>query len=130
MDRKLREEVSRRANGQCEYCHLRSTADVMPFQVDHIIAEYHGGQTAFENIAWSCYDCNVFKGANLAGIDPVDGSIVRLFNPRGDRWDEHFLIDGSGEMKGLTSIGRSTVATLRMNLQDRVDHRRLISMLE
>jgi hypothetical protein len=28
--------------------------DPLPFQVDHITAEQHGGQTVLENLAWSC----------------------------------------------------------------------------
>jgi 5-methylcytosine-specific restriction endonuclease McrA len=44
--------------------------DDIPFEIDHIIAESHGGPTAAQNLALACYHCNSFKGANLAGIDP------------------------------------------------------------
>ncbi len=26
----------------------------LPFQIDHIIAEQHGGPTTLSNLAWSC----------------------------------------------------------------------------
>jgi hypothetical protein len=39
-------------------------------QVDHIIAEKHGGQTLAENLALSCSLCNQAKGSDIASIDP------------------------------------------------------------
>jgi hypothetical protein len=54
------------------------------------------------------------KGPNLAGIDPVGGQMVRLFNPRLDRWIEHFQWQGVMAI-GITEIGRATIAVLKMN---------------
>lgn len=53
----------------------------MPFHVDHVIAEKHRGETVLENLAWACFSCNMHKGPNIAGIDPVTGETVRLFRP-------------------------------------------------
>lgn len=40
----------------------------------------------------------------------------RLFNPRIDRWDDHFGFDpDTGELHGKTSIGWATVTRLSMN---------------
>jgi hypothetical protein len=50
-----------------------------------------------------------------------------LFNPRVDDWTEHFEWDGA-ELTGKTAIGRTTIAVLRINLAERVQHReRLIA---
>jgi len=79
-----------------------------------IIPEKHGGPTDAENLALSCIYCNSYKGTNLSGIDPVTGEIVPLFHPRRDRWDEHFTWQAAVLM-GRTSLGRATIAVLRIN---------------
>lgn len=72
-DRALEAEVIRRAQGRCEYCHFPRSAAELPFHIDHIIAEKHGGPTAAENLAWACFSCNLRKGPNIAGLDPETG---------------------------------------------------------
>ena len=71
MDKALREAVQQRCGGFCEYCLVPEKYDRLPFQPDHIIAEKHNGETIESNLAWSCYDCNIFKGPNVAGVDPA-----------------------------------------------------------
>ena len=71
----------------------------------------------FKNLALACFHCNTHKGPNVAGVDPATGQIVRLFNPRLDRWSEHFAWEGP-EIRALTSIGRLTVRTLALNDPD------------
>jgi hypothetical protein len=49
-------------------------------------------------------------------MDPDTQQSVRLFNPRTDRWADHFqFLQPSGEIIGLSPIGRATVRTLQMN---------------
>jgi hypothetical protein len=91
----------------------------LPFQLDHVIAEKHEGETSLDNLAYSCLDCNSFKGPNLAGRDTETEEIVRLFDPRRDRWRDHFRWDGA-VLCALTAIGRVTIAVLRINLPYRV----------
>ena len=124
MQRQLMELVWRRADFRCEYCHSPARLSGLNFQIDHIIAEKHGGPTDAENLALSCIYCNSYKGANLSGIDPVTGEIARLFHPRRDRWDEHFGWQGP-VLVGRTSIGRATVVVLRINDPTAVALRRL-----
>jgi hypothetical protein len=38
-------EVWCRAGSRCEYCHVSQAFYCVPFQIDHIIAEQHGGPT-------------------------------------------------------------------------------------
>lgn len=115
----LRRNVAQRAAHCCEYCRLPEQFTSLPFQLDHIIAEKHEGDTAFDNLAYACLHCNVFKGPNIAGRDYQTNETVRLFDPRNDHWDEHFEWDGP-VLKGRTVIGRATVAVLRINLAYRV----------
>jgi hypothetical protein len=119
MDPALEADVKKRAQGVCEYCRLPEACQRVPFQIDLIIAEHHGGATVFENLANACLRCNKKKGPNIAGVDSHSGEIVRLFNPRRDQWNEHFEWRGA-ELIGLTSIGRATVAVLAMNVPSAV----------
>ena len=83
-------------------------------QLDHVIAEQHGGRTAAANLALACADCNRLKGPNVATLDPRDGDLVPLFHPRRDRWEDHFALDGP-RIRGLTARGRGTLRLLKMN---------------
>lgn len=45
------------------------------------------------NLCLACIDCNLHKGTNLTGIDPLTDEVTPLFHPRQQRWDEHFRWD-------------------------------------
>jgi hypothetical protein len=120
MKRSLREFVRKRANERCEYCHLPdSAAPAATFHVEHIVAKQHGGVDAPRNRCWSCHRCNLRKGPNLSGKDPLTGKVVRLFNPRRQRWERHFEWLGA-VLVGLTTTGRATIAVLAINHPQRV----------
>ena len=111
------ESASLRAAGRCEYCHFPTAVSRLPFHCDHIIAEKHGGATDDLNLAWACFRCNLHKGPNIAGLDPVTGALTRLFHPRDDKWDEHFEWSAAW-MRGKTDVGRTTIAVLEINEAD------------
>ena len=121
----LRRFVSARASGRCDYCRIPLEFDDSPASVDHIIAMKHRGQTVAENLAFACFHCNNFKGDNIAGLDPLDSSLTRLFNPRIDHWTDHFRFN-RGEIVPLTTIGRTTLYVANMNAVVRVMARRLL----
>lgn len=123
MDQSLRELLWKRAHGRCEYCLISQEFDPLPFQVDHVIARKHAGQTVAENLALACFSCNNHKGPNVAGIDPRTGQLARLFHPRRDAWKRHFVWRGA-ELFGRTAEGRVTVAVLAINLPHRIAVRR------
>ena len=125
IDRALEAIVWQRAGSRCEYCHMPVAFSELPFQMDHIIAQKHGGPSSSENLALSCFYCNSFKGPNIAGIDPLGNETVRLFHPRRDVWSEHFRWDGP-VIVGLTGIGRATVAVLRINEPEALAVRQLL----
>ena len=114
MEKHLDFLVRQRANERCEYCRLPQSARRLRFQIDHIIAEQHGGETELSNLALSCGRCNRHKGPNLAGFDPITKSIIRLFHPRTDRWGDHFKWNGA-VLRGISEIGRVTVSVLEIN---------------
>ncbi|MGB7520356.1 MAG: HNH endonuclease signature motif containing protein, partial [Spirulinaceae cyanobacterium] len=54
----IRRQVCQRAQDCCEYCLIPNLATFASHEVDHIIAEKHGGLTEIENLALSCSLCN------------------------------------------------------------------------
>jgi hypothetical protein len=121
----LREQVRQRAEQRCEYCLLAEEQAFLPHEPDHIIAEKHGGATTFENLALACFDCNRFKGSDIASLDPMTGELTPLFNPRTQKWSDHFqTVDG--KILSLTSVGRVTAKLLKLNLPKRVEVREIL----
>lgn len=122
MRRELEEHVWRRACRCCEYCWFPTECSAIGFEIDHIIAQKHGGPTQSANLALACFYCNSYKGPCIAGIDPVTGQVTRLFHPRNDQWDEHFRWDGP-VLQPLTDVARATINVLRINDADAVEVR-------
>ncbi|NEO87101.1 MAG: HNH endonuclease [Spirulina sp. SIO3F2] len=125
MDNALREFIKKRANYCCEYCRMSQDSDILPFQIDHIISLKHHGSSEATNLTLSCYSCNAHKGPNIAGIDVKTGGVTRLFHPRRDQWDKHFLWEGA-YLLDSTAIGRTTIDVLSINLLERVELRRTL----
>jgi len=125
MSESLERRVRQRAKNRCEYFKIPAYISEFTFPLDHIIAQQHGGETTYENLALSCLHDNFHKGPNIAGLDPETGKLTRLFNPRRQRWIAHFAWDGP-MLVGKTAIGRTTLYVLQMNHPDRVEVRRLL----
>ncbi|PWU14335.1 MAG: hypothetical protein C5B50_17295 [Verrucomicrobia bacterium] len=123
MTAKVRRQVRARAKRRCEYCRLPDWVELAgPFHVEHIVARQHRGPDNVANLAWACSRCNLHKGTNLSGVDPDSSDIVRLFNPRQDRWDDHFELVGA-VIRGRSAAGRATVWLFQMNAERRVEFR-------
>jgi hypothetical protein len=124
----LRRLVYERANGRCEYCLYPQEASFLTFEVEHIVAEKHGGATNEDNLALACPYCNRFKGTDLGSIDPETGQLTPFFNPRMQQWKEHFRIE-EAKILPLTPEGRVTVEILQFNHPDRIlERQRLIEV--
>jgi hypothetical protein len=125
MEQSLRDFVRERAQDRCEYflqpAHfpVRLLAE---HQIEHIVARQHRGKSESANRALACIRCNLFKGPNLSGVDPISGETTRLFHPREDTWLEHFRWEGPFII-GASAIGRTTVVTLNMNEEARINRR-------
>lgn len=112
----VRQQVLIEANYRCEYCRTSSRLIGMPLVMDHILPRSIGGSEERNNLAASCYHCNEFKGARTHAIDPATSELVPLYNPRVQRWSEHFSwANGGTHVVGLTPSGRAKVITLRLN---------------
>jgi len=117
--------VRLRAKGRCEYCLLLEDHSELKHHVEHVIAKQHGGTDDLANLALPCHRCNLRKGPNLSGIDPLTDKVVRLFNPRQDAWDDHFKLEGL-TIEGITPTGRATVQVMAMNDARRVELRQAL----
>ena len=116
-------QVREQADNRCEYCQLhQSDSPLAVLHIEHIIPKKHGGSDEIENLALACIDCNLYKGPNLAGIDPQTDELTVLFHPRRQPWDAHFAWDGI-TIVGRTAIGRTTVRVLEMNSDDQLELR-------
>jgi hypothetical protein len=122
MNTALERLVWQRALSRCEYCQLPQASSPLPHAIDHIISRQHHGPTVAENLALACFFCNSYKGPNIAGRNPQTGRMVRLFNPRKDRWRRHFEWNGP-YLVGCRHTGRVTIALLGFNRPEAVDFR-------
>jgi hypothetical protein len=123
----LREQVSLRANGCCEYCRSQACYTTQAFLVEHILPRVQGGATSLDNLALACQGYNNHKYNKVAAPDPVSGELVSLYHPRHDRWDTHFAwSDDFTLVIGLTATGRATVEALHLNRDGVVNLRRLL----
>ena len=114
----LRQHVAQRAHLRCEYCQLHEDDMALGCQVDHIISEKHGGATTAENLAYACTFCNWHKGSDIASL-AADGSLVPLFHPRLDVWDEHFAVVGV-VIQARTPVAEATIRLLKFNTPERL----------
>ncbi len=121
----VRRLVAERAGFRCEYCLIPESQTFIPHQIDHIIAQKHGGSATLDNLAFSCAICNKRKGTDVATIDPINGQITPLFNPRHDKWSEHFQLD-EARIKPLSAIGRATIQLLQLNRPQLLIERELL----
>jgi hypothetical protein len=110
----FRDAVVRRAGNRCEYCQLPAQLQISGFEM-----------------ALACPHCNARKWAHVDGEDPESGQRVALFNPRTQKWQDHFQWSEQHPFTivGASACGRATVARLHMNHPDLVSIRRLLTEL-
>ena len=123
MNRATRDLVRRRAGDRCEYCQLhQDDSPLAALHVEHIRPRKHGGTDDDGNLCLACIDCNLHKGSNLTGIDPLTDAVTALFHPREQVWEEHFKWEGS-HIIGISNVGRTTVGVLAMNSEEQLELR-------
>lgn len=116
-----------RAGGRCEYCQCRADYTTETFPVEHIIPMSRGGATHLDNLALACSSCNGHKYNKIEAIDPATDEVVSLYNPRLQKWEEHFgWRKGYTHIIGLSPTGRATVELLQMNHMGSVNLREVL----
>ena len=142
----VRRRVAARADFLCEYCLIAEEDTFFGCEVEHVISLKHGGSSEPENLAYACTFCNRHKGSDIgsvfqAGDFRLDSIIwdwgtlfkkaklsesvtefSRFFNPRIDRWAEHFELP-TGRIffiRPKTIIGAVTARVLQFNHPNRL----------
>jgi 5-methylcytosine-specific restriction endonuclease McrA len=111
----LRQRVAETARFRCGYCQTAQRVVGPLLEIDHIIPQARGGTDEELNLFLACPMCNSYKADQVEAVDPVDGVVVPLFNPRTEEWDAHFeWIEDGAVICGKTSTGRATVAARRL----------------
>ena len=88
--RDLELAVEQRACQRCEYCRMHQSLQGASFHLEHVIPRSKGGSDGLDNLAWACPSFNLRKADRTQVVVPNVGIVTPLFNPRRDRWDEHF----------------------------------------
>jgi hypothetical protein len=110
----------------CAYCHTAEALTPTTFEFDHIEPRSAGGETTLVNLCLSCPSCNRYKSQRQQASDPDTKEIVSLFNPQFQEWIDHFVWNEDfTEIIALTSIGRATITTLKMNRPQMIRVRRM-----
>lgn len=123
----VRQRVAERAGFKCEYCTIPDSVaySFYKHQVDHIISLKHRGSNEIDNLAYACFTCNVNKGTDVGSIHDETGTFVGFYNPRTDKWDEHFTVN-LYRIETLTHVGWVTAIMLQFNTPERIASRRHI----
>lgn len=120
----LQQAVIERAQRRCEYCQAQKRI-ILYVEIDHIIPQSKGGKDGLNNLCLTCRVCNGHKASAQEAVDPLTRMLAPLFNPRTEKWIDHFqwLEDGA-IVAGLTPTGRATIECLHLNDPDTVATRR------
>lgn len=80
------------------------------------LARSLGGSDELSNLALACQRCNGYRYNFTTGIDPQTQQEIPLFNPRQQKWADHFIWTADGlRIVGITLTGRATCNRLDLN---------------
>jgi hypothetical protein len=95
---------------------VREQAGHGTLEIEHLTPRARKGSDEEENLWLACRLCNSFKADQVSARDPETGRDVAVFNPRQQRWAEHFMWTKDGtRIQGKTPCGRATVIALQLN---------------
>ncbi len=116
MKESLKIAVRERAKLCCEYCLASLLFSTDFFSIEHILPISKCGLSELFNLAFSCQRCNIHKFTATHAIDPATGLMAALYNPRTDKWAEHFeWHENFTIIRGISPTGRATENRLVLN---------------
>lgn len=119
IPRTLRRAVRERARNRCEYCRHPAHFSSAPYACEHVIPRVLGAGNTLAELAWACPACNGHKSDKTHAYDPKTKRLVSLFNPRRQKWSEHFAWSADWRLViGRTATGRATVEALQLNREE------------
>jgi len=109
------QRVHETARHRCGYCLSPQHLVMARLEIEHIIPLSRGGTSDEFNLWLSCPLCNRYKADRTSFADPETAVEALLFNPRTQRWSEHFVWSDDGlRIFGRTPTGRATAAALHL----------------
>jgi hypothetical protein len=120
ISKSLRQIIRKRANFRCEYCGVSETESGGELTLDHFQPISVNGDSSEENLIYCCFRCNLYKGDYWT----TEPSQTPIFNPKKDKFDDHFWLAETGKLFGLTETGEFAVKLLRLNRPSLITKRR------
>ncbi len=83
------------------------------------------------NLALACQGCNSHKHTKTEALDPVTKSLAPLYDPRRQRWSDHFGWNNDyTQIVGLSPTGRATTEALHLNRGSLINLRQILTSIE
>jgi len=123
----IREIVAGRANYVCEYCLLPKKTLISDSKSNTSLVVSTAVLLRLIIWRWRVVFCNRYKGSDIASLIPARNELIRFYNPRSDRWREHFRLNGVVIVE-LTEIGEATIRILQMNHDDQILDRQVLNV--
>ena len=112
----VRQLVRERAGNRCEYCLCHQDYVFGRLQIDHVYPIAKGGLDTESNLCLACELWNQHKWIKTDDTDPRTGKRAALFDPRRQRWNDHFKWNTEGtDIIGQTDSGCATINALKFN---------------
>jgi HNH endonuclease len=116
VPKSIRKAVIERAKDCREYCVGQQAYSMDTLSIEHTFPRSKGCTNDFNNLALSCQGCNTCKHTYIDAIDPETNQTVPLYNPRKNKWEEHFSWSEDYTLiLGITPTGRATIDLLQLN---------------
>jgi len=84
-----------------------------------VIPANKGGKSVAQNLALACPHCDRQKWDFVEAPVPATNHSAPLFNPRTQRWADHFVFWGY-RVVGITPTGKATAELLKLNHDPKV----------
>ncbi len=112
--REYRQEVRHRYGYRCGYCGISEAAfgSVSAFWIDHFEPKSAFSELEYnpKNLVYSCFECNKIKGVHWGSKEGQ-----RILQTLDNDYEHHVERLPSGEVRGKTADGRSTIELLQLN---------------
>jgi len=124
--RKFKPYIRRSCKCKCVYCFIHESELGGPkfFTIDHFVPQSVDASliNVYENLLYACDECNSFKGDDWHDGNPILTGRGYL-DPCKHDYDNHFRLEGTGKIKGLTKLALYMIEHLWLNRPTRVNAR-------
>ena len=113
ISRKLADKIRQQAKNRCGYCLLPQNLNPTLLEIEHIQPTAKNGNDEEENLWLACRECNSHKSVKTHGFDEKTRRRIKLFNPRKQKWRNHFeFSEDATEIIGKNGLRQSNSRSL------------------